>query len=70
MEKLREILTQALPGLAENVIDGVMLKLEEMGVDAMDDMNLVKERDLVPPLKLLQARRFVMKCKDQGTAGN
>ena len=64
MEKLCEILKQALPGLATNVVADVMLKLEEIGVETLDDMDLVQDGDLVPPLKLIHARRFVMKCKE------
>ena len=65
LDKLREILTQVLPGLSQIAIADVMLKLEEIGMDTLDDLAHVQDGDLVPPLKLLHARRFITQSKEQ-----
>ena len=66
MAKLRDILTTALPGLSQSVVESVMLKLEDIGVETLYDLDLVQDSDLVPPLKLIHARKFVNKCKEEG----
>ena len=66
LARLRDILTAVLPGLAQNVVDAVVMKLEDIGVETMHDLDLVQDRDLVPPLKLIHARKFVNKCKEEG----
>ena len=63
-------LARVLPGLAQTVVDEILEKMEEMGLESVEDIAEMKDEDLVPPLKIFQARKVVTACKEQGTMIN
>lgn len=50
----------ALSSVAKNLIEDVITRIvDEVGVESEDDLKLLKETDLVPLLKPIQARKLL-----------
>ena len=50
---------EALPELSEEIVSETWAVLDSLGVTASTDLCLVRESDLMPPLKAIQARKLV-----------
>lgn len=46
MELVKEIVKKAMPSLSDDVMDSLMARLEEIGVNGVDDLNFVKTEDI------------------------
>lgn len=65
MESCKFIIRNAVATALENVTDSfieavVNIIMDEAGVQKEDDLKLLKERDLVPTLKPVQARKLLI----------
>ena len=61
------LISNACPNLTPEISDKLLQKLRELGVTKPEDWNYVMEKDLVPLLKPIQARKLVEQAKLQGT---
>lgn len=46
MELVKEIVKKAMPSLSDDLMDSLMARLEEIGVNGVDDLNFVKTEDI------------------------
>ena len=63
---LEDIICQLMPSLSEGVIQQVSQELIATGVERDEDLQYIKEGDLVPILRPIQARKLIEKWKPRG----
>jgi hypothetical protein len=61
-----QFIREILPSLADDVLHQLVLKLEECGVAAYDDLQYVSESDISSVLRPVQARRLLAHWKKDG----
>jgi len=65
MEPLKHFLSSALTDCGtsnvEQLLSDVMAALEKTGCDTLEDIKYVRETDLSPPLKPIQARKLLQR---------
>ncbi|XP_031167416.1 uncharacterized protein LOC116058713 [Sander lucioperca] len=59
MELVKELVQKAMPSLSNHVMDSLMARLEEIGVNNVDDLNFVKTEDVNGILPPIQQRRLI-----------
>lgn len=59
MEVVRDVITRAMPLLANDDIDNLMACLKQIGVLSIDDMKLVTSDDVDGILPPIQCRRLI-----------
>jgi hypothetical protein len=52
-------IVSVLPNLAADAINNVVAKLDDIGIEIVDDLQHVEQQDLVPLLKPIQARKIM-----------
>ena len=66
MDTLKEAVERALPALPDGLLDAVVDRLTEAGVEMTADLKYVEERDLDDILKPIQLRKLLHAWKDSG----
>lgn len=59
MELVKELVKKAMPSLSDDILDSLMARLEEIGVNGVDDLNFVKTEDVDGILPPIQSRRLI-----------
>jgi len=59
MSICKEDISAILPNLSVDDVSSVVNKLLDIGVESADDLQHVKESDLVPTVKPIQARKLI-----------
>lgn len=68
MDKLEERISEYLPSLSEEHLQRVTNRLNELGVEGVEDLLLVREDDLKDVLNPIQGRKFMGKIKGEFNA--
>ena len=63
---MKEAVRQVLPSLSEELLDGVVKKMIEDGVDLVTDLQFVQEADLSGLLRPIQCRKLLQAWKAKG----
>lgn len=66
MENIKTVVQSALPGLTPDIVNTVLTCLQDCGVESVDDLALVEERDLAGCLKPIQIRKLLRSAKPEG----
>jgi hypothetical protein len=61
-----QFIREILPSISDDVLHQLVLKLEECGVAAYDDLQYVSESDISSVLRPVQARRLLAHWKKDG----
>lgn len=57
---IRNAVSMALGSVAESLIEEIINNVVEIGVESVEDLKLLTEKDLVPLLKPIQARKLLL----------
>ena len=68
MDRVMDFIQGALTTLSPDDIASLETCLRDLGVEGLDDMSEIKEEDLVPILKPIQARKLITKIKCRSSA--
>lgn len=64
---LRSAITEVLPDLPEELKHILVETLQSLGIETLDDFQIIKEEDLLSALRPIQARKLAaawsLKCK-------
>ena len=63
LEKVHDSIRSTLPGLSSTALNKVMEKLRELKVQQVNDLELVREEDISPPLEPMEVRRLMRTWK-------
>ena len=62
---IEELVASFLPSLSEEQTIAVTNKLVELDTESEDDLRHLQEKDLIPVLPVLKARKFIQKLKPE-----
>lgn len=66
MDKIEIQIKQVLPLVDEIVIKSIVERLAELGVSDTSHLTLVEENDLLPLVKVIQARLLIKSWRNEG----
>jgi len=68
MDAVQNVVTRALPNLEEpSLLAAVLGCLQECGVETVEDLSLVEEKDLLSCLKPIQIRKLLKAVRGEST---